>query len=312
MLQTLINNLYRIPKSRWKEIIRFGGFFSYKKILKQKKKMIIASQKIPAIFSHEDGLNVYFLTGKKYLYQTLFCAHSLVKFATKEKFKFTLIDDGSFDTEFISQIHLQMPGVKIITQAEIEKNLSNKLPISEYPYLHHKRNVYPHIKKLTDIHTINDNSYKLVLDSDMLFWNEPTELINWLKQPDGCIYMLDCAEAYGFDRSLMKLLCGYEIPDLVNVGAFGLQSSDINWHDVEYWSKTLEEKQGPSYFLEQALSAMIIANHTKTILNKEQYIVNPTEQKGKNIKLHHYVDLSKKYYYENALRNLMEFTAKSE
>lgn len=306
MIQKLIDYLYRYPISSWKNKQRFGGYWSHRTMIKGQSQMIKASQLLPPIPSFSKGLAVYFLTGKKYLYQTLFCAYSLVKSST-EKFQFILVDDGSFDELYIDQIKKQMPGVSIITAASIQSNLNQHLPENEYPYLHHKRKIYPHIKKLTDIHTIDPNTAKLVLDSDMLFWNEPSELINWLKAPQGCIYMLDCEESYGYDTSLMKSLCGFEIPKLVNVGAFGYNSSIINWRSIERWSKTLEEKQGASYFLEQALSAMLVANEKSIILNKEEYIVNPITNldNSTGIKLHHYVDLSKKYYFNIAWRRIM-------
>jgi len=269
--------------------------------------MMEASQNLPPIISYTNGLTIYFLTGKKYLYQTLFCAFSLTK-TSKEKFQFVLVDDGSFDESFDRQVKKQMPGVQIITTKMIEANLAQNLPKTRYPYLHHKREIYPHIKKLTDIHTIDTTSYKLVLDSDMFFWNEPTELTNWLKTPNGCLYMLDSEESYGYDKELMETLCGFTIPDLMNVGAFGVNSNSINWNNIENWAKSLEEKQGASYFLEQALSAMVVASQTKTILNAEEYIVNPeinTSDLNKD-KLHHYVDLSKKYYFETAWKKFIK------
>ncbi|MBB6235496.1 hypothetical protein HDC90_000093 [Pedobacter sp. AK013] len=300
MFQKLVNHLYRYPKSNWKTIQRFGGYLSYWRMLASKKQMQKASENLPPIISNHNGFPIYFLTGKKYLYQTLFCALSLTK-SCKETFRFILIDDGSFDQDLINQVKQQMPNVKLILKNEIENNLELKLPTSAYPFLHQKRKIYPHIKKLTDIHTIDDNPFKLVLDSDMLFWNEPTELIDWLKNPNGCIYMLDSEESYGYDKALMETLCGFTIPNLMNVGTFGVNSNSINWNNIENWAKSLEEKQGASYFLEQALSVMVVANQKKTILNKEEYIVNPHERGStfNRSKLHHYVDLSKRHYFEN-------------
>lgn len=120
--------------------------------------------------------------------------------------------------------------------------------------------------------------------------------------------MLDSEESYGYDKELMETLCGFTIPDLMNVGAFGVNSNSINWNNIENWAKSLEEKQGASYFLEQALSAMVVASQTKTILNAEEYIVNPeinTSDLNKD-KLHHYVDLSKKYYFETAWKKFIK------
>lgn len=304
--QKIINILYRYPLSNWKTKQRFGGFFEYKKMLKNQVDMINSSYKLDNISSYQDGLPLYFLTGKSHIYQTIFCAHSL-HISTKVKFQFILVDDGTFDEKLANRVKKQMPNVKLILKEEIQKNLESKLPKEKFPYLNYKRGIYPHIKKLTDIHTIDDNSNKLVLDSDMLFWNEPIEIIEWLRNPNGCIYMLDCEESYGYDRKLMESLCKTVVPDLVNVGVFGIKSSSIDWQQLENWTMTLESEQGASYFLEQALSAMLVVHQSKTVLNRETYLVNPTEipEESKNSKLHHYVDLSKKVYFEKAWKKII-------
>jgi hypothetical protein len=293
-LQTLINHLYRYPRAGLKQFGRFGGYFNYRRMIRQSRFMAKTSADLAPVQSFEDGLAIYFLTGKRYLYQTLFCITSLVKHTTA-KFRFIIVDDGSFDQQFIARISLQLPGATIVTSAMIQENLSKRLPEHLYPYLHHKRKVYAHIKKLTDIHTIPGDSWKLVLDSDMLFWDEPAEMIEWLKSPDKPLHMVDCGESYGYSRKLMEDLCGRAVRPLINVGAIGLNPGAIDWNDVERWTKTLEEKEGKTYYLEQALSAMLIGDQASEVLDAGKYIVNP-DNNSSGI-LHHYVDLSKAIYF---------------
>ncbi len=260
-----------------------------------------ASTNLPQIPSFSIGLPIYFLTGKKFIYQTMFCTYSLVKHS-KEPFQFIFVDDGSFDDEDIAYLKVKMPGVKLVLKEEIAQNLNQFLPVEKFPFLHHKRKVYPHIKKLTDIHTLQDYPYKIVLDSDMLFWEEPLEIIEWLKSPVNSIYMLDCEESYGYSKELMFELCGREIPELMNVGAIGFKSDLINWENLEKWGSTLEQNEGTSYYLEQALTAMLISGQQSKILSRKDYIVNPSPEQIKNSvgKLHHYVDLSKEGYFKTA------------
>lgn len=264
-----------------------------------------ASVDLPPVESDPDGLQLYFLTGKKYLYQTLFCIRSLIKTGATS-FKFVLVDDGTFDDAILAQIARQLPGADIVTAKNINENLGRAIPKDLYPVLHQKRDVYPHLKKLTDIHTIPGNKWKLVLDSDMLFWSEPEALLTWLKQPNKPLYMQDCQNAYGYSKNLMETLCGTTVADLINVGAIGLESATINWRKIEHWITILEENEGTSYYLEQALTAMLIGESNCNILPAEDYIVNPdagfiTNKKGT---LHHYVDLSKEGYFKQAWRNL--------
>lgn len=304
LFQEVVNFFYRYPKSRLKTYNRFGGYFAYKRLEYAHKKMMLASLSLKPVKSYNDGLPVYFLTGKKYIHQTLFCIQSLTRHST-EHFCFHLIDDGSFDELLIDRLKQQLPEAIIIRQQEIERYINHSLPTEKFPILRRKRKEYPHIKKLTDAHIFPAGStYKLVLDSDMLFFHNPEAMINWLKMPNQPIHMVDCGEAYGYPHQVLEELAEAKVPYLVNVGIIGLKSDEINWAKVEHWIGQLEANQGKSYYLEQALSAMLIGDQKAEILPMKEYMVNPENEVSNHI-LHHYVDLSKKIYYTNAWKQFL-------
>lgn len=306
MLQQIVNILYRHPLSQLKRYRRFGGYFSYRAMMRGSRQMMEASLQLPPVQCYAHGLPVYFLTGKNYLYQTLFCIQSLIKFSDEE-FQFILVDDGSFDNSLVAQIQKQLPGCTIVMQDEVDKNLQQHLPPKQYPHLYQKRKVYPHLRKLTDIHTLTGADWKLVLDSDMLFWDTPHKIIQWLKKPEQPIHMVDCVESYGYSKQLMEKLSGHTIPSLLNVGAIGLNNAVIDWSALDNWVHVLEEKEGSSYYMEQALTAMLIGEQQSTILDRDTYKVNPSLGDAKPPVLHHYVDLSKKYYYTQAWKKLINY-----
>ncbi len=304
MIQPLINLLYRYPKAALEKMGKFGGYFSYRRMQYNRGRMEKAAYLLPSVHSRPGGLPVYFLTGKNYLYQTLFCINSLDKHSGG-LFSYILVDDGSFNKAIIHRILKQLPGAVIITQDMILKNLEKTLPRTQFPVLWRKRREYPHIKKLTDVHTIPGDNWKLVLDSDMLFYEKPTAIMNWLENPGSPLHMVDCAESYGYPTAVMARLANASIPPLLNVGAIGLDSAAINWRQIEEWITALEETCGKSYYLEQALSAMLIAGKNSVILPAGEYIVNPAMPGNENTGvLHHYVDLSKKYYYNTAWKKV--------
>ena len=305
MIQAIINLLYRHPKSKLALYQKFGGYFDYLKMMKSRKLMESTAYRLPPVKSDPNGFPIYFLTGAKYLYQTLFCIQSLDKHSSA-RFRYILVDDGTFDEQLISKINKLLPGAIIITKELTEYNLEKNLPKAEFPALHQKRKEYAHIKKLTDVHTIAGN-WKLVLDSDMLFLRNPTEILEWLKNPTQPIHMIDCMESYGYSQNLMKKLSGETIPSLVNVGVIGLDSKSIDWQKIEKWIPIMEAQEGKTYYLEQALTAMIIGDRPSQIFNTEQYVVNPSDEIILNQRgcLHHYVDLSKKGYFNIAWKNIL-------
>lgn len=305
MLQSIINTLYRHPKSQINIYRRFGGYFEYRRMLSNEQKMKVAANNIniKPPQSNLPSLNVCFLTGKKYWHQTVFCAYSLQKVCT-QPIHFTFYDDGTLAE--VPNIRLQIPNSTIVYIEEIENNLKQNLPIEKYPYLHKKRHEYKHIRKLTDVYSDGKADWKLMLDSDMLFWKEPTQMLQWLQNPQMPFYILDSDTAYGYDLIEMGKLSESTIKERINVGALGLCRQIVDFDKLEHWAKYLEQHFGTAYYLEQALSAMLIGDKESEIGLQDEYIVYPSENQVKNKigTLHHYVDLSKKWYFRKVVSEL--------
>lgn len=302
LIQQTINILYRHPKGKIRQIQRQGGLWNTWQINRARKEMERAAQtlRVPAGGTGMEPLDVHFLTGKKYWYQTVFCMYSLQK-TTDTPFQFHLYDDGSFDEALIRQVQTQAPGTIVHTIDAIEARLKLAIPETKFPFLWHKRRVYPHIKKLTDVHA-GSTGWKLVMDSDMLFFKRPQAVTDWLSIPKAPLFILDTQNAYGYSFELMENLAGSKIRERVNVGVIGLQSQDINWKKMEKWGSELEKREGGSYYLEQALTAMLIGQQPAHIGPQNDYIVMPTKEQvfSREGVLHHYVDLSKEWYFKKA------------
>lgn len=298
-LQRIIDKLYRYPKSRLLKIRKQGGWWNSHLIERERRAMERASERLFVPYEEAGApLEVHFLTGRHYWYQTVFCMYSLQK-AAGRSFRWHLYDDGTFDEALIARMKAQAPGAVVHTRQEIEARLRVCLPEQDYPFLWRKRRVYPHLKKLTDIHA-GSQGWKLVLDSDMLFYKNPDLLIKWLSSPQQTFHILDIINSYGYPINLMEKISGNPIQEKVNVGAVGIKSEEINWKLLDQWGKELEEKKGASYFLEQALTAMLIGQNSCTIGPSNEYIVMPSkEQVLLNMgTMHHYVDSSKEWYFK--------------
>ena len=121
--------------------------------------------------------------------------------------RLVIYDDGSLDADCTSALTRVFPSVEIYTRAAIEERLDEYLPAHRFPSLRHRRLEYPHLRKLTDVH-VGSKEWKLVLDSDMLFFREPTFLLDWLRSPTHSCHMVDVASAYGYPNELMTELTG--------------------------------------------------------------------------------------------------------
>ncbi|HEX8315422.1 MAG TPA: hypothetical protein VF609_10530, partial [Flavisolibacter sp.] len=187
----------------------------------------------------------------------------------------------------------------IVRSAQVHKYLDETIPAEEFPVLRQRRIDYPHLRKLTDIHCLPGAGPKLVLDSDMLFFQKPVQLLNWMQSQRGMLFMRDATESYGYSKPLMLALSGAaSIPDRLNVGVAGMSSNQINWRELEHWTATMLKKEGSSYLQEQALTAMIAAGREYKFLDEDLYKVLPIIR-GQHIPetLHHYVAEAKYDYF---------------
>ncbi|MBD1855425.1 MULTISPECIES: glycosyl transferase [Leptolyngbya] len=252
---------------------------------------------LPPLTPSSNPDKLYFLSGRRFWYQTCFCAYSMVT-RSGVYFRPVIYNDGTLSQPFQDEIRRIFPDAEIIDTEIIEDQLDQALPTQTFPTLRSRRLEYFNLRKLTDIHA-GSQGWKLVLDSDMLFFRRPDFLLDWLKAPENPCYMVDIDNAYGYSDALMTQLARAAIPDRVNVGICGLNSTSIDWEELEYWCKTLIDTEGTNYYQEQALTAMLIARFPNEIAPEKEYVLMPnrSEVQTPQAVMHHYVADSKFWYF---------------
>lgn len=298
-------HLYHQPVGRIRKSIAEGGPFEQRRTERGRQEMIGAAKAMPSIVapSHDIGARVAFLSGAEFWYQTLFCYASLQRWSP---FKITpvIFDDGTLNGETRSFMQRVAPWAEFVEYNEIESQLDEKLPEGSFPYLRRRRLEYPHLRKLTDIHT-RGAGWTLVLDSDVLFFRKPAAVLDWFASPKA-IYMQDVQPMYGYPDELMRNLSRGPLPKQVNVGLYALYSPNIDWDRLEYCCRKQLELYGTHYLQEQALTALVLAEADPVPLAEEDYVVLPSLDEGRNPKavLHHYVANSKRSYFQCGWRHV--------
>ncbi|WP_197456793.1 hypothetical protein [Cephaloticoccus primus] len=252
---------------------------------------------------HGAPVTLYFLTGKNYWYQTAFCLWSFAA-ASKRPLSPTLFDDGSLEKIYIEPIQRIFPSLHVVSAAESLARLDEYLPQNRYPSLRARRLAYPHLKKLLDLH-VGQTGYRLQMDSDLLFFKRPDCLLNWYDNPQCPLRAEDIANAYGYPLNMLAELSGYSsVPERVNAGLLGLRSEDFDWDKMEYWCRELLARQGPSYYQEQALLAMLLAGRACIVPDEKQYLIRPEPPEALRCEavMHHYVAESRRWYYQHNWR----------
>lgn len=302
----LLYLLVHRPIARLRQSLRYGGPIAEHVMERHRRAMVEAAGRLGPLPLGESRYGpVYLMTGRRFWYQTVFCLHSLARTSGCEVHA-ELIDDGSLDAECRGRLGELGPTVTVHSYPELLARLESKLPRADFPHLRERWDNYPNIRKLVDVHLLDGPAWKLVLDSDLLFFRRPNALLRWCAAPDRILHAVDCHESYGYTRPLLEELAGAPIPPLVNVGICGLRSTDLDWSQLERWIAELHRRERTSYYLEQALVAMLTATRKAEAVPASDYITGPSRAQTEvpSAVMHHYVDTSKRWYYQFGWRHL--------
>jgi hypothetical protein len=297
--------LWHRPIAKVRDSWRNGGPLAERETERQRREMEHAARDLPPLpaAAADTPLVFHLLTGRRFWYQTAFCLHSLAR-AAGAPVRAEIYDDGTIDGEVAGWLARLGPAVTIHPQAGIIARLDRHLPAASFPVLRERWVNYPNIRKLTDVHA-GSAGWKLVIDSDLLFFRTPQFLLDWLRRPARPLHAVDCEESYGYSRPLLQRLAGAPIPPLVNVGLCGLRSESLDWNELEAWCAELIARERTSYYLEQALVAMLAARQPCAIAPAADYLTLPSraEVAAPTAVMHHYVANAKRWYFRTGWRH---------
>jgi len=296
----LLYHLWHRPYGYTRDLIKDGGPQQRRLTALGRQEMEAAAYMLPSPPSGQGNpVELHFLTGRNYWYQTAFCLWSFAA-ASGRPLVPILFDDGSLSESYIESLKRLFPALRVVTAAESLARLDEFLPESRYPSLRARRLAFPLLKKLLDLH-VGQRGYRLQMDSDLLFFRSPDCLLSWHDNPKCPLRAEDVVTSYGYPLSMLVELSGFpKVPERVNTGLLGLRSEDFDWDKMEYWCRELLARKGPSYYQEQALFAMFLAGRECIVPPPNDYVILPKPPEALRCKavMHHYVAESQRWYYQ--------------
>jgi len=292
------------PVGRVRNVITAGGPLEVHRTELGRREMETSTYTLPLLpaMSESPPLELHVLTGKRFWYQTAFCLWTFA-YQSGRLLHPVIYDDGTLDAEHRKPIARLFPQARFISCEETLARLDAYLPEPRFPTIRERWRNYPNIRKLTDVH-IGQSGWKLVIDSDLLFFRRPDFILQWLERPDKPLHAVDCEPAYGYSIRLMNELAGAAVGELVNVGLTGLESTLLDWDKLELWCRRLIEGERSHYYLEQTLVAMLLAGRDCAIAPAADYVTKPAEAEALQpcAVMHHYVADTKKWYFRHCWR----------
>ncbi len=298
--------LWHVPRGWLADSVRAGGPVEQWRTARGRAAMETAARALPALpAGGGEPLPLHLLSGRRFWHQTAFCLWTFARCSGRPLAP-VIYDDGSLAPAWREPLQRLFPAARFVDRAISEARLEVELPEARFPHLRERWRNYPNIRKLIDPH-LGARGWKLVVDSDLLFFRQPEFLLRWLDAPDRPLHAVDCETSYGYTRPLLDSLAGAPLADLVNVGLTGLESASLDWEQLEHWTRTLHAREGTSYYLEQALVAMLVAGRSCAVAPAADYVTLPRlpEATACRAVMHHYVSDSKRWYYQRNWRHVL-------
>jgi hypothetical protein len=234
--------------------------------------MRLAAHRLPPLPVASDWpMTVCFLTGREFLHQTLFCAHSLVRH-TGLMPRFEFYSDGSLTDRHTRAILRLFPHALVPSARDSEAAVRAALPPGQFPSLHAVRRDFVLLRKLTDA-MAGHRDYRIFLDSDMLFWSPPHEWLA-LAQSHTPLYLTDInPDGYTATAAEITLALGVPAARQVNSGLIGLDAAQLDWPALERACAWLRTAPGDPRLLEQTLWAIALGPMNAQPLAPDRYRV---------------------------------------
>jgi hypothetical protein len=212
-------------------------------------------------------------------------------------------DDGTLTNEAGGVLRALFPDVRIITRAEADKAMETVL--KPFPFLYEYRALHPLALKILDVAHFTRGGRMIVLDSDLLFFGYPREILDWTdKNNEESWFNEDAAEGSLVSAQEAKEELDVTLWPRVNSGLCLLHKPTI---DFEFCDRALAETailRGPISRVEQTLFALCASRKNHGGLLPTRYEVSLAKHSACDAVARHYVSAVRDRFYGEGLERL--------
>lgn len=258
--------------------------------------------KEPATWPLESSIEVHLLTSRRDWLCAVWTLASLVHF-TERRWSIVVHDDGTLPQEARQAFTRIFANLRIIARPDADRIVEARL--AEFPRCLAYRRSHALALKLFDCPLLAEASRILLLDSDILFFRRPDEVLDWVDRGEAeSFFNPDFQDAYTITREHAESRWGVKLWPQVNTGLSLLPPSIV---DLEWCEKWLgdESIMAPEHIAwrEQTLLALSASRHGRGGLLPESYEVSFNPEIASDAVSRHYVgDMRAQFYAEGIVR----------
>jgi len=267
------------------------------------RKRILFSK--PIICNNNSEFEVHIITSEKDFLNSIWSLKTFYHYSWLRP-KLVIHEDGTLSTSGIKMFLKHFVTCRIIKRKDANEDMKYFLANCKYSQKNRLNKDFFCALKLFDAFYYASTDKLLFLDSDILFFKKPDELIEYIKEGKP-FFSSDYKNAYAKPVSELNKVLGVDIIPKVNAGLMSLRrgyySSNLNF--IENYFEKMEDLTQPRDINrhEQTLNAILLSK-CKAIRLSDNYQISKELITDKTI-CHHFVDDgSRNNFYKEGLKHL--------
>ena len=219
------------------------------------------------------------------------------------KYALCIHDDGTLAPEHFEELEKQFPGSRIISRSEADTDVLSSLALFPRCLAFRKTN---HLAlKVFDFPFYLQSDRMLLLDSDVLFFREPTKLLRAIEDPGYGLNTVnrDIASAYTVDPAEVKSRTGVNLIERFNTGLGLIHKESLRLDWIEEFLGLPGILEGHFWRIEQTLYALCSSRFGVELL-PETYDIRLSGGIN-NSSCRHYVGAIRHLFYKEGIRWLV-------
>ena len=214
-----------------------------------------------------------------------------------------IYSDGTLESAHKERIRRVFPDARIVDPVVADRLVPDKL--SEFPNCKRFRLAQPCARRIIDLPILCATPSILMLDSDVLFFRRPEEIIMHLSSTRSgqFVFERDMQDSYFDSRDGIRERFGVEVPGRINCGIMLADISNFDYACIEQWLGQVSIENHP--WAEQTLWAMYAGAKRTTFLGKEYDITNSHRIESDSV-MKHYVKPIRVFMYTQGIPRLLQ------
>jgi hypothetical protein len=243
--------------------------FKLKRVFRDRKRVSLRKPYLTlapvAIPGKDQDFSVHILLCNRDFEMSICALRSFVHYCGRS-FEFVIHEDGTLTQHQKEYLRKNFPKSEIIDYDRSLNLARDTFGENSEIYKMRKRGVL--MLKLLDIKLFSKKQKIIVLDSDILFFKKPVELLDAATRFDvPSLFNKDVLPSLMAPKEVLEGICSQKIPERINSGLSVVYRDAIDFELIEKWLKELNDRKVDfiMHRIEQSLITMLCVNHKNGI-----------------------------------------------